>query len=272
MVVLREWHLPVVPFALVSGAWGAKPLVSMGRLYNRHFAKNILSKAPVFGRGQKHRFPTKTSFLQPWRLSVTSGIWHEFLFPDFWELHEHHLAFVGAEKSTQTFFVQSFSTTLRVMDVRAENRGRPHQKVRFPAAPVVGRNFLTPGHLGVRVRNVPAKSGPKSLCLCCFFLPEFVANWEPGRRHDNPHHARPTSEKQLSRHPVAASHSIRYSRIFRHSLRGSLLRGGYNNSLHVSLAVPTPAPTPPPWPPFSSLAPQETTPYLPSPPPTQAPQ
>ena len=41
---------------------------------------------------------------------------------------------IGAKKSTQTFFVQSFSTTLRVMDVCAENRGRPHQKVRFPAA------------------------------------------------------------------------------------------------------------------------------------------
>ena len=75
---------------------------------------------------------------------------------------------IGAEKSTQTFFVQSFSTTLRVMDVHAENRGRPRQKVRFPAAPVMGRNFLTPGHPGVRVRNVRGKSGPKSLCLCCF--------------------------------------------------------------------------------------------------------
>ena len=75
---------------------------------------------------------------------------------------------LGAKKSTQTFFVQSFSRTLRVMDVRAENRGRPHQKVRFPAAPVVGRNFLTPGHSGVRVKNVRGKSGPKSLCLCCF--------------------------------------------------------------------------------------------------------
>ena len=83
------------------------------------------------------------------------------------------LSFLGPKKSTQTFFVQSFSTTLRVMDVRAENRGRPHQKVRFPAAPVVGRNFLTPGHPGVRVRNVRAKSGPKSLCLCCFFFPDF---------------------------------------------------------------------------------------------------
>ena len=75
---------------------------------------------------------------------------------------------IGAKKSTQTFFVQSFSTTLRVTDVRAENRGRPQQKALFPAAPVVGRNFLTPGHPGVRVRNVRGKSGLKSLCLCCF--------------------------------------------------------------------------------------------------------
>ena len=74
-------------------------------------------------------------------------------------------------QKTQTFFVHSFSTTLRVMDVRAEKRGRPHQKVRFPAAPVGRRNFLTPGHSGVRVRNVCGKSGPKSLCLCCFFFP-----------------------------------------------------------------------------------------------------
>ena len=86
--------------------------------------------------------------------------------------HVIHKQLIGAKKSTQTFFVQSFSTTLRVMDVRAENRGRAHQKVRFPAAPVVGRNFLTPGHPGVRVRNVRGKSGSKSLCLCCFFFSE----------------------------------------------------------------------------------------------------
>ena len=87
-------------------------------------------------------------------------------------LLEKSLKHLGAKKSTQTFFVQSFSSTLRVMDVRAENRGRPHQKVRFPAAPLVGRNFLTPGHPGVRVRNVRGTSGPKSLCLCCFLFPE----------------------------------------------------------------------------------------------------
>ena len=78
-----------------------------------------------------------------------------------------------AKKSTQSFFVQSFSRTLRVMDVRAENRGRPQQKVRFSAAPVTGRNFLTPGHPGVRVRNVRKKFGPKSLSLCCFFFPDW---------------------------------------------------------------------------------------------------
>ena len=99
------------------------------------------------------------------------------VFPDFWGALGREIFFGffffggfyrGQKKTTQTFFVQSFSTTLRVMDVRAENRGRPHQKVRFPAAPVVGRNFLTPGHPGVSVRNVRGKSGPKSLCLCCF--------------------------------------------------------------------------------------------------------
>ena len=75
------------------------------------------------------------------------------------------------QKINANFFAKSFSRTLRVMDVRAENRGRPHQKMRFSAAPMMGRNFLTPGHPGVRVRNVRGKSGPKSLCLCCFFLP-----------------------------------------------------------------------------------------------------
>ena len=54
------------------------------------------------------------------------------------------------------------------MDVRAENRGRPRQKVRFSAVPVMGRNSLTQGRPGVRVRNVRGKSAPKTLCLCCF--------------------------------------------------------------------------------------------------------
>ena len=56
----------------------------------------------------------------------------------------------------------SFSRNLRAMDVRAENRGRPHQEVHFPVAPAMGRSFLTPGHPGVRVRTVRRKFGPKS--------------------------------------------------------------------------------------------------------------
>ena len=93
--------------------------------------------------------------------------------PEFTKMSEFmNFSYLGTKKSTQTFFVQSFSRTLRVMDVRAENRGRPHQKVRFSAASVMGRNFLTQGRPGIRVRDVRGKSGPKCLCLCCFFFPE----------------------------------------------------------------------------------------------------
>ena len=61
---------------------------------------------------------------------------------------------LAAKKSAQTFSVQCSSGTLWVMDVCAENRGRLHQKVCFPAAPMMGRNFSTPRRPGVRVRNV----------------------------------------------------------------------------------------------------------------------
>ena len=62
---------------------------------------------------------------------------------------------------------QSFSTTLHVMDVRADNHGRPLPKARFPAAPGDGEKLLTFGHPGVGVRNVRKRFGPKSSCLCC---------------------------------------------------------------------------------------------------------
>ena len=39
----------------------------------------------------------------------------------------------------------------------------------FSCGLMMGRNSLSPGHLGVRVRNVRAKSGLKCLCLCCFY-------------------------------------------------------------------------------------------------------
>ena len=42
----------------------------------------------------------------------------------------------------------------------------------FSCGPVMGSNFLTPGHRGVRLGNVRRKFGPKRLCLCCFSFPE----------------------------------------------------------------------------------------------------
>ena len=109
-------------------------------------------------------------------------LWAEFSFLTFVVCNKGP-GFLGAKRTTQTFLYKvfqqpfgSWTSAPKIVDVRAENRGRPHQKVRFPAAPVVGRNFLTPGHSGVRVRNVRRKSGPKSLCLCCFFLPWILSS------------------------------------------------------------------------------------------------
>ena len=56
------------------------------------------------------------------------------------------------------------------MDVCAKNRGRPHQKVHFSAAPVMGRNILTQqGRPGVRVRNVPREIRAKMFMFMLFF-------------------------------------------------------------------------------------------------------
>ena len=80
---------------------------------------------------------------------------------------------LGARNSTQTFFCTKFFEN-------PSGHGRPRRKswtsapksAFFSAAPVMGRNFLTQGRPGVRVRNVRRKSGPKSLGLCCFFFPD----------------------------------------------------------------------------------------------------
>ena len=75
-----------------------------------------------------------------------------------------------------------FSRTLRVMDARTENRGRPHQKVGFPAAPLMGRNFLTPGHPSVRVGNVRTRvrlGPPKPYNSRLLRLPEHFQNSLP---------------------------------------------------------------------------------------------
>ena len=136
-----------------------------------------LASMRVSREKRSHRYPKKGKHVGPANMQKCDGdLWRTFaggFLEDFSGL------FLGAKTSTQTFFAQSFSKTLRAMDVRAKNRGRPHQKVRFSAAPVMGRNFLTQGRPGVRVRNVRGKSGPKSLCLCCFFFPDFFLHkWD----------------------------------------------------------------------------------------------
>ena len=50
-------------------------------------------------------------------------------------------------------------STSKFMDVRAKNSV-------FPVAAVVGRSFLTPGDLGLRVRNVQRNFGPAVYIYC----------------------------------------------------------------------------------------------------------
>ena len=64
-----------------------------------------------------------------------------------------------------TFFVTPFARLLlpdsfcgKVNGRPLQNRGRPHRKVCFSAAPMVGTNLMNPGHPGVRVRNLVARA------------------------------------------------------------------------------------------------------------------
>ena len=78
--------------------------------------------------------------------------------------------FNRGQKINANFFVQSFSTTLRVMDVRAENRGRPHQKVRFPAAGG-GEKLFDPWAFGRKGQECPREIRAKKFMFMLFFLP-----------------------------------------------------------------------------------------------------
>ena len=77
--------------------------------------------------------------------------------------HSSHDLFVRGQKINANFFCANFFEN-------PSGHGRPRQKlwtstpeVFFLAVLPMGRNFLTPRHPGVRVRNVRGKSGPKSL-------------------------------------------------------------------------------------------------------------
>ena len=87
------------------------------------------------------------------------------------------------------------------MDVCAENRGRPHQNVRFPGALVVGRNFLTPQHPGVRVRNILGKSG------CCLSSLSFGRGVSPDSQNRTPCYKSGCLESQHKGHFCGACRS-----------------------------------------------------------------
>ena len=62
------WGTPAI-FVIFVGFWALRSATPCfcGWNVNRHFP-HFSSKPPVFGRGQKHRFP-KTPFSQPWNVS-----------------------------------------------------------------------------------------------------------------------------------------------------------------------------------------------------------
>ena len=82
--------------------------------------------------------------------------------------------FIGGQKSMQTFFLQSFSRTLRVMDVRAKKSWTSAPRNAFFCGQGDGEKLFDPGASGRKGQECPRKIGPKSLCLCCFFFPEFI--------------------------------------------------------------------------------------------------
>ena len=61
---------------------------------------------------------------------------------------EQTLQKLGAKNINANFFCTKFFKNASGHGRPRQNRGRPHQKVRFSAAPVMGRNFLTQGSSG----------------------------------------------------------------------------------------------------------------------------
>ena len=68
-------------------------------------------------------------------------------------------------------FVQIFPRTLRVMDVRAENRGRPHQKVRFFCGLGDGEKLFDPGASGRKGQKCPWEIRTEKFMFMLFLLP-----------------------------------------------------------------------------------------------------
>ena len=52
-----------------------------------------------------------------------------------------------------------------------KNHGRPHQKIRFSAAPVMGRNFFGPGASGHKGQECPQEMRTEKFLFKLFLLP-----------------------------------------------------------------------------------------------------
>ena len=85
-----------------------------------------------------------------------------------WILHQILLqpihSGIGAKTSTQTFSVRSFWRTLRVMDVRAKNRG-------FSCRPGKGEKLFNPCASGRKGQECPREIRSKKFKFVSFFLP-----------------------------------------------------------------------------------------------------
>ena len=79
-------------------------------------------------------------------------------------------ALFRGQKINANVFVRSFQRTLRVLDVRAENRGRPHRKVRFFCGPGVGEKLFDPGASGRKGQECPREIRTEKFYVCPVFL------------------------------------------------------------------------------------------------------
>ena len=131
-----------------------------------HLRTLSLSSLPLTDPLTTSLRPRRSNFPLSWRSEhAMSNNQHHHLQESFHQNPNN----LGAKNQCKIFLrkvfpqpFRSWTSAPKIMDVRTK-------KCIFPAAPVVGRNFLTPGHPGVRVGNVRGKSGPKNVCLCCCF-------------------------------------------------------------------------------------------------------
>ena len=85
------------------------------------------------------------------------------------------------------------------MDVRAKNRGRPHHKVRFSAAPLMGINFLTQGRPGGKGRECPWEIRTKKFMFVLLFFPESSGDFRPAPKHSEKRQGRVKQEANMTR-------------------------------------------------------------------------